>query len=78
MQKKSKKQNSDILGQFLPNLARDFKARFEIEVESAYCLISGRMITTRKDGKNFTKQQHGWVSGYSDAYERVSRMLTSL
>lgn len=42
--------------------------KFDLDTENDYNIISMRLVTTRADGKPFTKTQYEWLGAFSEGY----------
>lgn len=61
---------SDKLNEeFRVRLTDEVAERFGIEVEHRFDFFgSGRLVTTRVDGKEFTPEQHAFIGAYSEGF----------
>lgn len=51
-----------------------FRERWGVEVETAFDLLgSFRYVTLRKDGEDFTPEQHAWIGAYTEGWGRCRR-----
>lgn len=58
-----------------PSLAEEFLGKFEVEVETNFNLLSGRYITTRKDGADFTRAQLDWIGAFMAGFDACERVV---
>jgi hypothetical protein len=64
VQKIYKQLNSD----FRDVLAEKVKEKYGIEITTEWAFLADRLITTKKDGTDFTKEQLAFIAAYSDGY----------
>lgn len=69
------KMHEELNDKFREDLKGVVQEEFGIEVESSWNIIAMRLITTRVDGRKFTKAQYDfmdtWEKGFLAAKERV-------
>lgn len=59
---------TEINENFVSLLADEFLKKFNVPVETKFNLFSMSLVTTRVDEKDFTPEEHAWVSAFSDGY----------
>ena len=57
-------------------LAKKMKDKFGLVIKTEYNFFNMRLVTTKHDGSNFTKQQTMFIAAYSDGY--TDAMTTQL
>ncbi len=54
---------SDLKGD---SLAIAFSQRFKVEIETAWNIFSNSLVSSRRDGQDFTPEQKAWLDGWND------------
>ena len=62
------KLRSRLNEEFRDRLPAAFKEKFDRDLETEFNFMQMALVSRPADGKRFTKQQHDWVSAYSDGY----------
>jgi len=62
-----KQLNADFRGV----LAIKVREKFNIEIETEWSFLADRLITTKKNGTDFTKEQLAFISAYSEGYSNA-------
>ena len=58
-----------INARFRDKLKDRVRDKFGIEVKTEWNFISGALVTSRANGKDFTRAQLDFIGAYSDGYE---------
>lgn len=69
MSTKLQKLANTLNEEFREKLTEACREKFGIEVEHRFDFFgSGRLVTTRVDGEDFTPEQHAFIGAYSDGF----------
>lgn len=60
---------------FPETLDAAFLAKFQRECETMFSIFSMTMVSSPKDGGNFTPEQHQWIEAFSDGYATAMNMV---
>jgi len=63
-----------ILKRLEYNLGVAFMLRFGLIIEHHPSLATMSMISIRSDGEDFTCEQHAYIAGWSEAYQRLTKI----
>jgi hypothetical protein len=65
-----------INAKFRDKLRAKIKEKFGIDIKTEWNFISGALVTSRKNGKDFTRTQLDFIEAYSDGYEDAMNQVT--
>ena len=71
IEKLAKKLNED----FRDILAAEFAEEFDVELESWWNIVKNRMISSRKDGKAFTRKQLDYIQAFESGFTRAMTIV---
>lgn len=61
--------------EFRSLLPAEMLKRFNIETETYFNIFAMELITTRKDGTDFTPEQMQYLAGYSEGYAAAMKIV---
>jgi hypothetical protein len=64
-----------INAEFRNKLKAKVKEKFDIEVKTEWNFISGALVTSRENGKDFTRKHLDFIEAYSDGYEDAMNQI---
>jgi hypothetical protein len=73
IQKLSKRLNE----KFRDELATEMKTQFGVEIETLWDIVSDTIVSTRTDGKPFTRAQYDFMKAFEAGFTRAMAIVRS-
>jgi hypothetical protein len=75
MRTKLGKMYNELAESFKQELHAAFQAKYGVALETEFNIFSMQLISKLPDGQDFTPEQHAFVGGYSEGYNKAMALV---